>query len=187
MHLSRRSFLKKTTSAFLATLLPPKLLIAKALPDSKDENLIKKISLYNCHTGQSLKDFVFFEKGEHIKDSLKSLDKFFKDHRTSEVKPLDPTLYDLLWQLASKLETTKSIEIISGYRSASTNKALCEKSKGVAKNSQHVLGKAIDLMIPSHSIKTIVKAAKSLKLGGVGGYKDFVHVDTARIRSWGIA
>ena len=57
---------------------------------------------------------------------------------------------------------------------------------GVAKNSQHVLGKAIDVRLRDVDTDDLRDAAIKLQRGGVGYYKDsdFVHMDTGRVRRW---
>jgi uncharacterized protein YcbK (DUF882 family) len=76
--------------------------------------------------------------------------------------------------------------VISGYRSAKTNAMLAAKSGGVAKNSYHVHGMAIDLRMPGRSLREVQRAALDLAGGGVGYYpkSDFVHVDTGPVRRW---
>jgi len=63
---------------------------------------------------------------------------------------------------------------------------LHSRSKGVARNSQHVLGKAIDVRLRGLDLKQLHDTARELRLGGVGYYSgsDFVHVDTGRVRYW---
>jgi uncharacterized protein YcbK (DUF882 family) len=59
-------------------------------------------------------------------------------------------------------------------------------SKGVAKNSQHLLGKAIDVRLRGVDTAELRDAALALKRGGVGYYQssDFVHMDTGSVRRW---
>jgi uncharacterized protein YcbK (DUF882 family) len=63
---------------------------------------------------------------------------------------------------------------------------LRSKSSGVAKNSQHLLGNAIDVRLRGVSAAALRDAAISLQRGGVGYYQgsDFVHIDTGRVRRW---
>jgi uncharacterized protein YcbK (DUF882 family) len=76
--------------------------------------------------------------------------------------------------------------VISSYRSPETNKYLRSKSNGVARKSQHLLGKAIDVRLRGLETRKLRDTALELKLGGVGYYEksDFVHVDTGRVRRW---
>ena len=79
-----------------------------------------------------------------------------------------------------------AFEVISAYRSPETNELLRSKSSGVAKNSQHLLGSAIDVRLRGVSTVALRDAAISLQRGGVGYYQssDFVHIDTGRVRRW---
>jgi uncharacterized protein YcbK (DUF882 family) len=63
---------------------------------------------------------------------------------------------------------------------------LARRSKGVAKNSYHIKGMAIDLRLSDRRLKDVRAAALALKGGGVGYYPkpDFVHMDTGRVRTW---
>jgi uncharacterized protein YcbK (DUF882 family) len=56
----------------------------------------------------------------------------------------------------------------------------------VAKSSQHVEGKAIDVRLRGTETATLRDAALALKRGGVGYYESshFVHVDIGPVRRW---
>jgi hypothetical protein len=62
------------------------------------------------------------------------------------------------------------------------------KSSGVAENSQHMLGKAMDVFIPGIKLSTLRAAAMKHQVGGVGYYptsgSPFVHMDTGNVRAW---
>jgi len=83
-------------------------------------------------------------------------------------------------------ESKEPIQILSGYRSPETNANLAKRSNGVAKNSLHMKGRAIDLRMTNHRAKTLRQVAINARRGGVGFYpeKDFIHIDTGPIRSW---
>jgi uncharacterized protein YcbK (DUF882 family) len=57
---------------------------------------------------------------------------------------------------------------------------------GVARQSLHMLGQAIDIRIPGVPLTDLRDAALSLATGGVGFYAEsnFVHLDIGRVRSW---
>jgi uncharacterized protein YcbK (DUF882 family) len=145
----------------------------------------RKLSFYNIHTGEHMKA-VYCEKGEYVPQALSDINHILRDFRTGAVKEIDTKLLDLLFSLQQKLESTEPIHVISGYRSLETNLRLSEESKGVAKHSLHIQGKAIDIRVPGYDLKTLQRVAIELLRGGVGYYpsSDFVHVDVGRIRYW---
>lgn len=176
--MTRRGFLQGLlTLGTLSLLNPQKILASKMRAE-------KMISFYNTHTGEFLKKCVFWADGQPLQEGLAQINHLFRDHRTHEIHMIDPKLIDLLHQISGHLETTEPIHLISGYRSPRTNRSLRQSSGGVAKNSQHLYGKAADIYIPGKSLHHIQKAAISLNQGGVGRYAKFVHLDTARPRSW---
>ena len=63
---------------------------------------------------------------------------------------------------------------------------LRQRSSGIARNSQHLLGKAIDVRLRGVDTAELRDAALALKRGGVGYYQnsDFVHMDTGPVRRW---
>lgn len=146
----------------------------------------KFINLKNIHTGESLKKLVFCEDGIIIPEAKKEIDRFFRDHRTGEIKVIDPTLIDLLHNLQQELDTQEPLQLVSGYRSAKTNNMLRNRSSGVARKSRHLSGEAADINLPGR-LKDIQAYAKKMAVGGVGRYGTFVHVDTGPIRYWGKA
>ena len=93
---------------------------------------------------------------------------------------------DGLYDLRSVTGSTADFQIISCYRSPNTNEMLRSKSKGVAKNSMHIKGQAIDIRLTGYSTKKLREAALKLGRGGVGYYpgSNFIHVDTGRVRRW---
>ena len=79
------------------------------------------------------------------------------------------------------------LTVVSGYRTAAYNAKLSKLSVGVAKNSQHVEGRAVDLA-PTNPTSDRVEALWNLvrslwhhgKLEGMGGlgiYPRWIHVD----------
>lgn len=193
---SRRTFLRGVGKlGFLTAMVPsltlfPKKLYCPSPVESFFLNNIKTspelaLTLYNTHTGESLKNHVFWAEGQYIEEQLQALTYFFRDHRTGDAHAIDKKLLNLLSAIADKIDSREPIHLISGYRSSQTNKMLCDRSSGVAKNSQHLFGKAADIMIPGRTMKQLQEVAKSLRGGGVGRYANFVHVDTGRLRYWG--
>lgn len=143
------------------------------------------LTLNNLNTGEFIKAEFFDGKG-YIKDELTKLNYFFRDYRSNKIKIIDTSLFDQLFRLQGLLGTRKPVQLISGYRSTETNTALRSQSRGVAKNSYHTKGQAMDFHIEGISLSNIRKAALSMRAGGVGYYprSNFVHIDTGPTRHW---
>jgi len=146
----------------------------------------KVLSLYNTHTGEFIKKAVFWSEGHFVPETIDRINHLLRDHRTGDMYEMDPHLYVLLYRISRKIEVNKPIHIISGYRSPKTNAALAKASNGVAKNSLHMRGMAMDIRVPGRELKVVRQVALNLAEGGVGYYPDseFVHIDTGRPRCW---
>ncbi len=179
--IGRRGFLAAGLAATAACLFPRKAVASV----SEFFSVERSLSFYNTHTGEQMKT-VYWSQGAYVPQALDDINHILRDYRTGEVKEIDRDLLDLLFALREKLESTGPFSIISGYRSAETNALLRVISKGVAKDSLHIHGKAIDISLPGHDLKTVQRAAIDLQRGGVGYYptSDFVHVDVGRVRYW---
>lgn len=145
----------------------------------------KTLALQNTTTGDSL-NVTYFEKGRYLPDALHEINHLYRDHLTDEVHPVDTALLDQLHDLQTTLGIKKSIHVICGYRSPYTNAHLRRNSRGVARNSLHMEGRAIDIRIAGVESRTIRDAALSMARGGVGYYpgSNFVHLDTGDFRTW---
>ena len=152
-----------------------------------------ELKLYHLHTGESL-DIVYRIGDTYIPEALDQLNHFLRDHRTEDVKDYDPSEFDLLHNLLTRLKRPNAtIDIVCGYRSPWSNNWLRTRGgtespaeTGVAEHSQHVQAKAIDIRIPGVSTRSLDRAALSLHAGGVGYYptSQFVHVDVGPVRQW---
>ncbi|MDI1279061.1 DUF882 domain-containing protein [Methylobacter sp.] len=145
----------------------------------------KMLAFHNTHTGDQL-NLTYFEQGRYIKDALHEINHLFRDYHDGTVHPIDPALLDQLYDLKHTLEVRKPFHIVSGYRSPATNADLRKHSDGVAKNSLHMEGRAIDIRIEGLDTRRIRNAALAMQRGGVGYYgrSDFVHLDTGSVRTW---
>jgi len=169
--ISRRSFTSSSLGLASAALVFPKILRATTQES-------KHLKLYNVHTAEWFKGLVW-EKGEYIPEALTEIKKLFRDRRSGEQKDIDPALLNLLHQIQNKVEGKQVLDIVCGYRSKKTNEKLRKIKKGVAKNSYHIQGKAVDLYMRQTRLKELRDIAKSFQAGGVGYYpkSNFVHVD----------
>jgi hypothetical protein len=111
-----------------------------------------------------------------------------RDWRKNESIEMDPKTIDIVWEMHNELGSQQPVHIICGYRSRGTNEMLRQTRGGQASQSQHITGKAIDIHFPDIPIRQLRYSAMIRERGGVGYYPTsaipFVHVDTARVRSW---
>ncbi len=145
----------------------------------------KQLSFYHTHTNEKL-DIVYFENGEYVDAALAEINRYLGDFRTGDTTVMDPRLLDLIYDIRAALGSHGTYEVISAYRSPKTNEMLRATGGGVARNSQHLLGTAIDVRLEDIPIAVLRDTALSMQRGGVGFYKqsDFVHIDTGRVRRW---
>jgi len=149
---------------------------------------VRSLSFLHTHTGERLRA-TYCCDGRYDPEALKAINHLLRDFRCNKVKEIDPKLLDLLHELSGTLETDQPFHVISGYRAPETNQMLRSSGgahTGVASQSLHMVGKAIDIRLPGVKLDNLRGAARSLKLGGVGFYpsSNFVHVDTGRVRFW---
>ena len=146
----------------------------------------RSLALSHTHTGEQLA--VVYAVGEqYVAAAIAALNLLLRDHYSGEVGRIDPQLFDQLHQLQQRLGSRAAFEVISGYRCPATNARLrATRGGGVAPNSLHLQGRAIDVRLPGTPLADLRDAALSLRGGGVGYYprEQFVHLDTGRVRTW---
>lgn len=172
----------RPTARSLAAILIVGLTVPVNVAFSIDE---RRLSFYHTHTRQSL-DVTYALGGEYIESALVEINRFLGDFRTDDVTVMDPELLDLIYDVRESLGGNGTFEVISAYRSPKTNDMLRANSSGVARQSQHLLGTAIDVRLREVQTARLRDAAIQLQRGGVGYYEDsdFVHIDTGRVRRW---
>jgi uncharacterized protein YcbK (DUF882 family) len=143
------------------------------------------LSFRHRHTGETLRT-VYYADGRYLPQALEEVSHLFRDFRTDTTRPIDPSLLDFLHGLRLRLETQHPIEIFSAYRSPETNELLRREGVGVARNSLHMQGKAVDIRLPGYESADLFRAAWAMQRGGVGFYGNstFVHLDVGEVRTW---
>ncbi len=178
-------------SAFARAVLLPCLGVAAAVMLFAPERAVsideRRLSFYHTHTDERL-DVVYARGGEYLDEGLKEIAAFLADFRTDDHRPMDPELLDFLYDLREAVGSGETYEVISAYRSPQTNEMLRQRSSssGVATQSQHMVGKAIDVRLRGVALDKLHNTAIEMQRGGVGYYPDsnFIHLDTARVRRW---
>jgi len=147
----------------------------------------RALYLYYTHTKETAR-IVFKRNGQYVQSGLNELNQFLRDWRRNEPTKMDPRLFDLVWEVYQEVGASQPVNIVSAYRSPATNAMLAEKSSGVADNSQHMRGTAMDFFIPGVPLPRLRAAAMRKQVGGVGYYptsgSPFVHLDTGSVRAW---
>ncbi len=187
--IGRRGFLTFAAAA-LTTFAAPALVTgapAQAAPLSGAPLVggVRRIALHNINTNERF-DGVYWADGAYRADALKRLDVLLRDHRAKQVCRFDPRLFDALARVHQTLDSDEPFRVVCGFRSRRTNAMARRRSRGVAKESYHTRGMAVDVMLPDVELKAIAEVAKGLGAGGVGYYprSGFVHIDVGPVRTW---
>ncbi len=159
----------------------------ESLQDAVADGETRTISMHHLHTNEDI-TITYKRNGRYDEAALKKLNWFLRDWRKQQETNMDPHLIDLVWEVWHEFDTKNPIDIVCGYRSPQTNAMLRRRSGGVARFSQHMLGKAMDFYIPGVPLEQIRIAGLRLQRGGVGYYptsgSPFVHLDTGSVRYW---
>lgn len=154
---------------------------------SEAEAQSRTLNLYHVHNRERA-SIVYRRGSSYDQAGLKKVNMMLRDWRKNQPTKMDPRVLDVLWEVYQRSGAKGDIHIIGGYRSPATNSMLRSRSKGVAKNSQHTLGKAIDFYIPGVPLKKLRDIGLQLQAGGVGYYPSsgspFVHMDVGNVRHW---
>lgn len=155
--------------------------------DQAEAESTRTLTFKQMHTGET-QTITYKRNGRYDKAALKKVNYMLRDWRRNETTQMDPRLLDLIWDVKQATGSTAAVHVLSGYRSPVTNSMLRRRSRGVAKNSQHTLGKALDFYLPDVPLAKLRKTAMRMQRGGVGYYptsgSPFVHLDVARVRAW---
>lgn len=147
----------------------------------------RALYLYYTHTKETAR-IVFKRNGQYVQSGLNELNRFLRDWRRNEPARMDPRLFDLVWEVYQEVGASQPINVVSAYRSPKTNEMLRATSSGVAENSQHTKGHAMDFFIPGIPLSKLRAVAMRKQVGGVGFYptsgSPFVHLDTGSVRAW---
>jgi uncharacterized protein YcbK (DUF882 family) len=143
----------------------------------------RRLRLTNPHTNESF-DAPYRDEDGVIPSAMAELAVFLRDFHSGEIIGMDVAVLDFL---AAIMEATgqKEGQILSAYRTRATNEMLARTTFGVAENSQHLYGRALDVHLPA-KLPEAMQAARGMRRGGVGWYphSGFIHIDTGPVRNW---
>ncbi len=177
---TRRGFLKWAAGSFGAVALAPDLLKAAVARE-------RYLFFHNPNTNETVRRVYWTPREGYVRESISEISWALRDYHNDQVKTFDPSVLDQLYALQVQMGLWKPVNVISGYRSPTTNGALSNRSRGVARNSFHMQAMAMDVRLPDGRVSDLYRAACSLGAGGVGYYpgSNFVHIDSGPVRYWG--
>jgi uncharacterized protein YcbK (DUF882 family) len=147
----------------------------------------RSLTIQHMHT-QETATITYKVNGQFNRAGLDKLNWMLRDWRRDEPINMDPRLFDVVWEAVQSTGTSDPIHVVSGYRSPTTNAMLRRRSNMVAKNSQHMLGKAMDFYLTDVGMDKVRDVGMRMQRGGVGyyptSYTPFVHLDVGNVRHW---
>jgi uncharacterized protein YcbK (DUF882 family) len=144
---------------------------------------LRRLSLVNAHTGETF-DGPYRDDTGPIGVAMEDLSVFLRDHHSGEKIAMDIGVVDFLAGVMDAVGAAHAT-VLSAYRTRETNAMLARTTFGVADNSQHIYGRALDIRLPSRT-EDAMQAARAMRRGGVGWYprSGFFHIDTGPFRNW---
>ncbi len=143
----------------------------------------QRIRLVNAHTNEVF-DGVYRNEDGPIPSVMTDLSEFLRDFHCDQTHVMDVAILDFLATVMAATGQT-SATILSAYRTPETNEMLSKTTFGVAENSQHLYGRALDVYF-ENDLEKVMQAARKLQRGGVGWYphSHFIHIDSGPVRNW---
>jgi uncharacterized protein YcbK (DUF882 family) len=168
--MDRRAFLA-ISGGLLASTMPSVALPAPAL---------HRLRLFNAHTRESFEGPYRDEDGP-IASAMEDLSRLLRDHHSGERIAIDIRVLDFLAAVMDAVGAGR-VTVLSAYRTVATNQKLARTTFGVADNSHHLYGRALDIRLESR-LEDAMQTARKM---GVGWYprSGFIHLDTGPVRNW---
>lgn len=143
----------------------------------------RRLMLKNAHTGETFNGVYRDETGP-LPSAVSDLAVFLRDFHVDKSGPVDIGLLDFLADVMAAIDQSGAT-VLSAYRTRETNERLKATTFGVAEQSQHLYGRAIDVTF-DRGLRGAERAALAMKRGGVGWYPDshFIHLDSGPVRNW---
>ncbi len=142
-----------------------------------------RLRLTNTHTGETF-DGPYRDGNGPIPSAMADLAVFLRDFHSGEIIAMDVGVLDFLSAVMDAAGQSQA-EILSAYRTRATNEMLARTTFGVAENSQHIYGRALDVHFGT-KLGEAMQAARAMRRGGVGWYPNsgFIHIDSGPVRNW---
>ena len=143
-----------------------------------------RLRLVDAHTGATFEGSYRDAKGP-IARVMDELSVFLRDQHSGRMTSIDVGVIDFLVNVMAATGQTSAV-VLSAFRTSETNAVLARTTFGVAENSQHLYGRALDVRFPAARLADVVTVARAMRRGGVGCYprSGFMHLDTGPVRNW---
>jgi uncharacterized protein YcbK (DUF882 family) len=142
-----------------------------------------RLRLSNAHTGEIF-DGPYRDENGPLASAMDELSYFLRDHHSGRRIGIDAGVLDFLAAVMDAVGVTGAT-VLSAYRTVETNQMLARTTFGVADNSQHLYGRALDINLGGR-LEEAMSMARAMKRGGVGWYprSSFFHIDSGPVRNW---
>jgi uncharacterized protein YcbK (DUF882 family) len=172
--MNRRSML---SMAALALIAPRRAVALPAAP------ALRRLDLLNAHTGERFSG-PYRNTAGPIGGALNELSYFLRDFHAGMEVSMDVRVLDFLADVLAAVSASRAT-VLSAYRTRATNEMLARTTFGVAENSEHIYGRALDIYLPAR-LREAMLHARAMRRGGVGWYPNshFIHIDSGPVRYW---
>jgi uncharacterized protein YcbK (DUF882 family) len=142
-----------------------------------------RLRLVDAHTGTTF-DGIYRDAKGPIGRVMDELCIFLRDQHSGRMTSIDVGVIDFLANVMTATGQTSAI-VLSAFRTQETNAMLARTTFGVAENSQHLYGRALDVRFATN-LADAVAVARAMRRGGVGWYphSGFFHLDSGPVRNW---
>ena len=142
-----------------------------------------RLRLVDAHTGATF-DGVYRDAQGPIPHVMDELCVFLRDQHSGRMTNIDVGVIDFLANVMAATSQTSAV-VLSAFRTPETNAMLARTTFGVAENSQHLYGRALDVRFATR-LPDALAVARAMRRGGVGWYphSGFIHLDTGPVRNW---
>src|SRR5579884_791109 len=174
--MNRRQFLSLASGVLGTAAWPARAALPMPMP-------LRRLRLYNPHTGERF-DGPYRDDLGPIPLAMEELSEFLRDFHSGERIAIDVRLLDFVAAVMDAVGAPEAA-VLSAYRTHATNAMLARTTFGVADNSQHLYGRALDLHLGPR-LEDAMLAARAMRQGGVGWYprSHFIHLDSGPVRHW---
>ena len=142
-----------------------------------------RLRLIDAHTGATF-DGVYRDANGPIARVMDELCVFLRDQHSGRMTSIDVGVIDFLANVMAATAQTSAV-VLSAFRTQETNAMLARTTFGVAENSQHLYGRALDVQFAG-GLADVMAVARAMRRGGVGWYprSGFIHLDTGPVSRW---